>query len=79
MRYFVRTIEKHKESDGTYGPELACTALPDAKAEAKRLVLSADPLLRLQADACVRNGRITRTKYRCWVNERGEFHESAFL
>jgi hypothetical protein len=75
MQYFVRTMEKHKESNGAFSAELPCFELAGAKAEAKRLVLSADPGLRLQADACARNGAVVRTKYRCWVNERGEFCE----
>jgi hypothetical protein len=76
MLYFVRAMEKHKESTNTFGPELPCSALDAAKAEAKRIVLSSDPALRLLADACSRNGGQVRTKYRCWINDRGEFQES---
>ena len=79
MRYFVRTMEKHKESDGQFSPEVPCDGLVMAKEQAKRLVLGADPSVCLQADACVHNGRSVRTKYRCWVNERGEFHESVLV
>ncbi len=79
MQYFVRTMEKHKESDRTFGPELPCPGLAVAKAEAKRLVLAADPAVRLQADACARNGGHVQTKYRCWVNERGDFQESVLV
>jgi hypothetical protein len=79
MQYFVRTMETHKESDRSFGPELLCAGLAVAKEEAKRLVLSSDPSRRLQADACARNGGRVRTKYRCWMNERGEFHESMLV
>jgi hypothetical protein len=79
MQYFVRAMEKHKESDRTFGPESPCSGLAVAKAEAKRLVLSADPAVRLQADACVRNRGQVRTKYRCWVNERGDFQERTLV
>src|SRR5215475_11347557 len=71
MQYFVRTMEKHKESSGAFSSELLCYGLAAAKAEAKRLVLSANPALQLQADACARNGEVVQTKYRCWINERG--------
>jgi hypothetical protein len=79
MQYFVRAMETHKESDRTFGPEVPCAGLAAAKAEAKRIVLSADPARRLQADACARNGGPVRTKYRCWVNERGDFQESVLV
>lgn len=79
MQYFVRSMEKHKESDRIFGPELPCADLDMAKAEAKRIVLASDPAIRLQADACARNGRQVRTKYRCWRNERGEFLESVLV
>jgi len=72
-------MEKHKEGSHTFGPELPCSGLEVAKAEARRLVLAADPAVRLQADACMRNRRQVRTKYRCWINERGEFQESALV
>ena len=79
MQYFVRTMEKHKESSGAFSSELPCYGLASAEAEAKRLVLSANPALQLQADACARNGEIVQTKYRCWINERGEFRESLLV
>jgi hypothetical protein len=79
MQYFVRAMEKHKDSNNTFGPEVLCPGLDIAKAEAKRIVLAADPNLRLQADACARNGGQVRTKYRCWVNERGDFQESVLV
>jgi len=72
-------MEKHKEGSHTFGPELPCSGLEVAKAEAKRIVLAADPAVRLQADACMRNRDHVRTKYRCWINERGEFQESALV
>ena len=75
MQYFVRTMEKHRESNGAFCPEFACSGLATAKDEAKRRVLQSDPAKMLQADACYRNKGQVRTKYRCWINERGEFHE----
>src|SRR5215472_11442860 len=51
MQYFVRTMEKHKKSSGAFSSELPCYGLAAAKAEAKRLVLSANPALQLQSDA----------------------------
>jgi hypothetical protein len=72
-------MERHKESAREFGPELPCPALGFAKEEAKRLVLRSDPGRMLQADACARNRNEVRTKYRCWINERGEFHERALI
>ena len=79
LQYFVRAMEKHLESDRTFGPEFLCADLQTAKAEAKRMVLTSDPAVRLQADACMRNGRQVSTKYRCWLNERGDFQESVLV
>lgn len=79
MQYFVRAMERHKESDHAFGPELRCADLDMAKAQAKRIVLASDPAIRLQADACIRNGIQVRTKYRCWRNERGDFMESMLV
>ena len=79
MQYFVRALEKHKEASHTFGPEVVCSGLEVAKAEAKRIVLAADPAIRLQADACMRNRDHVRTKYRCWINERGDFQESVLV
>jgi hypothetical protein len=79
MQYFVRTMERHKESAGTFGAELPCPGLAAAKEEAKRLVLQSPPARMLQADACCRNGHGVHTKYRCWINERGEFQERALV
>jgi hypothetical protein len=50
MQYFVRTMEKHKESSGAFSTELPCYGLAAARAEAKRLVLSSNPAL-LHKDA----------------------------
>jgi len=72
-------MEKHKESSHTFGPELPCPGLAMAKEEAKRMVLSSDPALRLLADACARNGGQVRTKYRCWINDHGDFQESVLF
>ena len=79
MQYFVRAMEKHKDSKRIFGPELPCSGLAAAMAEAKRIVLSADPAVRLQADACARNRGQVRTKYRCWINERGDFQERSLV
>ncbi len=72
-------MEKHRDSDGVFSREMPCAGLDKAKAEAKRIVLAADPAMKLQADACARSGRLVRTKYRCWINDRGEFLESVLV
>jgi hypothetical protein len=79
MQYFVRTMEKQENRSNTFGPEIPCPGLMAAKAEAKRIVLASDPGIRLLADACSRNSGQVRTMYRCWINERGTFQESALL
>jgi len=79
MQYFVRAVEMHKESDRTFGRELLCAGLGAARDEAKRMVLASDPALRLRADACARNRGHVQTKYRCWLNERGEFQETVLV
>lgn len=79
MQYFVRTMETHKESPRVFSPELPCSGLAEAKKQAKRLVLESPPKVMLQADACFRNRAQVRTKYRCWINERGEFQESVLV
>ena len=79
MQYFIRTMETHKESKRIFSPELPYSALEDAKREAKRIVLGANPALMLQADACFRNRNGVRTKYRCWINDLGEFRESVLV
>ena len=79
MQYFVRMMERHKESTQTFLPEVLCSGLQNATDEAKRRVLGSDPAIMLQADACIRNRTQVRTKYRCWINERGEFHERTLI
>lgn len=78
MQFFVRTMERHKASTGAFSPEVPCSGLHKAVDEAKRIVLSSDPAIMLQADACFRNRGI-RTKYRCWLDERGGFHEQTLV
>lgn len=85
MQYFVRTTDVRKET--RHGgsapvvkreyPELPCYNLNQAIDEAKRSVLEADKNVLLQADACTRNLNQVRTKYRCWIDERGAFNEIA--
>lgn|GEM_PF-1674270 len=84
MQYFVRTIDARKENRQKSGPivkvvypELACSTLSQAIEQAKRNVLEADKNTMLQADACFRNLNQVRTKYRCWIDERGTFNELA--
>jgi hypothetical protein len=79
MEYFVRTMEKHKESTKVFSAELPCSGLEQAKDEARRMVMQSHPSIMLQADACFRNREQVRTKYRCWINERGEFQERALV
>ena|ERR1700680_2927208 len=79
MQYFVRTMEMHKESNKVFSAELPCSGLPAAKSEAKRIVMGSPPAAMLQADVCFRNRSGVRTKYRCWINERGEFQERALV
>ena len=79
MTYFVRTMERHKESKKIFGAEVPFLQLEEAKEEAKRIVMTSRPALMLQADACFRNKMQVRTKYRCWINERGEFQERALV
>jgi hypothetical protein len=85
VQYFVRTNDVRKESrhGGSVPlvkreyPELACFTLGQAIEQAKRSVLESDRTIRLQADACSRNMNQVRTKYRCWIDERGAFNEIA--
>jgi len=58
-------------------PELACSNLDQAIDQAKRSVLESDKTIMLRADACSRNMNQVRTKYRCWIDERGAFNELA--
>ena len=77
MQYFVRTMEKHKESLRQLSREVPCAALDQAIEEARRTVLESDRAIMLQADACSRNRDRVQTKYRCWIDERGTFNERA--
>ena len=85
MQYFVRTTDVRKETrhrgpvplKKLEYPELACYNLNQAIDQAKRSVLESDKNVMLQADACVRNMNQVRTKYRCWIDERGAFNELA--
>ena len=85
MQYFVCTTDVRKESRRTgpvplvkrLYPELACFTLGQAIEQAKRSVLASDETILLQADACSRNMNQVRTKYRCWIDERGAFNEIA--
>lgn len=75
MHYFIRTMEKHKDAEDVFSAEVFCDTFHTAKARARHLVIEADPALMLQADACSRNHMGIRTRYRCWINERGIFNE----
>jgi hypothetical protein len=85
VQYFVRTTDVRK--DNRHGgsvplvkrsyPELACSNLDQAIDKAKRSVLESDKTIMLRADACSRNVNQVRTKYRCWIDERGAFNELA--
>ena len=79
MQFFVRTMEKHKTSTRVFSPEKPCAGLYAATNVAKQLVLASDPAIMLQADACFRNHAGIRTKYRCWRDEWGEFHEQRLV
>jgi len=84
VHYFVRTNDVRKESRHAGSvplikrlyPELACFTLSQAIEQAKRSVLESDTIM-VQADACSRNMNQVRTKYRCWIDERGAFNEIA--
>jgi hypothetical protein len=83
VEYFARAIDVRKENRRSGSgplvkqlyPELACFSLDQAIDEAKRSVLEADKTIMLQAEACSRNRNQVRTKYRCWIDERGAFNE----
>ena len=85
MQYFVRTNDARKDSrhggsvplEKQLYPELTCFTLGQAIEEAKRSVLESDKTIMLRADACSRNNNQVRTKYRCWIDERGGFNELA--
>jgi hypothetical protein len=83
VQYFVRVMDVRKENRQSASlplvkqvyPELACSALGEARDHAKRTVLESDRTIMLQADACLRNRNQVWTKYRCWIDERGGFNE----
>lgn len=83
MQYFVRAMDARKENPRSRSvplvrrlyPELVCSTLGQAIDQAKRSVLESDKTVMLQADACSRNRNQVRTKYRCWIDERGSFNE----
>ena len=83
MQYFVSTTDVRKEDRRSGSapllkreyPELACATLDQAIDQAKRRVLESDRTIMLRADACSRNNNQVRTKYRCWIDERGAFNE----
>ena len=85
MQYFVRTTDARKENRLSGSgplvkqlyPEQACSNLDQAIDQAKRSVLESDKAIMLRADACSRNMNQVRTKYRCWIDERGGFNELA--
>jgi hypothetical protein len=72
-------METHKDSAKVYSAEVPCSGLENAKEEARKMVLKSRPDLMLQADVCFRNRTQVWTKYRCWINERGEFQERALV
>jgi hypothetical protein len=83
VQYFVRAMDVRKENPRSRAaplvrrlyPELVCSTLAQAIDLAKRSVLEAEKSIMLQADACLRNRNQVRTKYRCWIDERGSFNE----
>ena len=85
VQYFVRTTDVRKDNRHSGSvpllkrsyPELACSNLDQAIDQAKRSVLESDKTIMLRADACSRNMNQVRTKYRCWIDERGAFNELA--
>src|ERR1700723_3587477 len=85
VQYFVRTTDARKDSRNSGSaplvkrsyPELACSNLDQAIDQAKRSVLESYKTIMLRADACSRNMNQVRTKYRCWIDERGGFNELA--
>ena len=83
MQYFAQAVDVRKENRRSGAdpvvrrlyPDLACSSLDQAIEEAKRAVMEADKTIMLQADACSRIRNQVRTKYRCWIDERGAFNE----
>jgi hypothetical protein len=83
VQYFARAVDVRKENRRSGSaplvkklyPELVFSSLGEAIEQAKRSVLESDKAMMLQADACSRNRNQVRTKYRCWIDERGAFNE----
>ena len=82
MQYFARAMDVRKEHPRSsvplakrLYPEFACSSLGQAIDQARRSVLESDKTIMLQAEACSRNRNHVQTKYRCWIDERGAFHE----
>lgn len=83
VEYFARFMDGRKQEKRGRSvpfiqrqyPELACSSLSQAIDQAKRGVLESDKTIMLQADACSKNRGQVRTKYRCWIDERGAFNE----
>lgn len=86
MQYFIRTVERKRDNarrfpqptapPATY-PVISFPGLAEAMGEAKRTVMESDKSIMLQSEACFINGNKVRTKYRCWIDERGSFNECA--
>ena len=88
MQYFTRTNERKRDNarrtipkPGAVPPRLypnvEFSGLAGAVAEAKRMVMESDRSIMLQSEACFVNRTQVRTKYRCWIDERGIFNEIA--
>jgi len=83
LEYFVRVTDARNESKWRGSaplvrqlyPEQAYPALDQAIDQAKRTIMKSERNLMLQADACFRNKSQVTTKYRCWIDARGEFNE----
>jgi hypothetical protein len=79
MVYFVRVREAHKDGTRAVYPERLCSDLAKAVDEAKRMVFESERAKMLQADVGFKNGTKVRTKYRCWIDERGLLQERALV
>jgi hypothetical protein len=86
MQYFVRTVERKRDNARRFAqptpppniyPVVSFAGLGEAMGEAKRMVMESDRSIMLQSEACFINGNKVRTKYRCWIDERGSFNECA--
>lgn len=87
VQYFIRAMDVRKENPRSRSaplvkrlyPEVACSTLSQAIDQAKRSVLETEKAMMLQADACSRNRNQVRTRYRCWIDERGAFNEVTLI